>query len=198
MVGGDKQPDKRTYVQSDDGIVMDFDTTGMTPQALEAWHRLAASWGQPIGVNSAYRDPEHNARVGGAKNSQHMHGNAFDVDVSGLSLEQRVDMIRQARAAGFGGVGVYGGSLHFDVGPTRNWGADYGSGSTPDWAREALGGPAGQHPANALVGAENAPVSDPSPQNALAAKVQRMNALSAFMPRTQQQDAAPFMNRLLG
>ncbi len=53
-------------------------------------------------------------------------------------------------------------------------------------------------PTNALVGAENAPVSDLSPQNALAAKVQRMNALSAFMPRTQQQDAAPFMNRLLG
>ena len=32
----------------------------------------------PIGILSGYRDPQHNAAVGGASNSQHLYGNAID------------------------------------------------------------------------------------------------------------------------
>ena len=88
---------------------------------LPSFSALQASWGSPKGQLGLSR-PEHNAKVGGAKNSQHTHGNAFDIDVSGLSKEQRVDMIKKARAAGFRGVGVYDNSLHFDVGGDRAWG----------------------------------------------------------------------------
>ena len=39
--------------------------------------------GQPIYVNSGYRSKETNIAVGGAKNSQHMKGEACDVRIDG-------------------------------------------------------------------------------------------------------------------
>lgn len=122
-----------------------FDTTGMSQQALDAWQRFEQATGQGWGINSAYRDPERNKAAGGASKSQHMNGNAFDVDVSALSTDERNELIRKARAAGFGGVGVYNNALHFDVAGERNWGPDFKSGSTPSWALETL---QGAHTAN--------------------------------------------------
>lgn len=116
---------------------------GMTPEARAAWSRLTKSYGSELPTNSAYRDKDHNAKVGGAKNSQHTHGNAFDVNVRDLSRDQRLGLITQARAAGFNGIGVYNNALHFDVGPSRAWGSDYTSKTLPDWAKGAVGAPAG-------------------------------------------------------
>lgn len=36
--------------------------------------------GHPVGVVSGHRDPGHNKRVGGATSSQHLHGNASDLN----------------------------------------------------------------------------------------------------------------------
>lgn len=94
-------------------------------------------------MTSGYRDPQRNAQVGGAKGSQHIHGNAYDLDVSHMPTEQRIELIKRAKAAGFTGVGVYDNSLHFDVGPARAWGPSYGRESIPAWAAEAVGIPAG-------------------------------------------------------
>lgn len=41
--------------------------------------KVREMWGKPIGVNSGYRSPELNRAVGGAKNSQHMRGEAADI-----------------------------------------------------------------------------------------------------------------------
>ena len=97
------------------------------------------SWGRPLTTTSAYRDPAYNESVGGARGSQHIHGNAFDVSTAGMSPEERASLIQQAQAAGFQGFGGYDGSLHFDVGPSRMWGSDYTNATTPDWLRDALG-----------------------------------------------------------
>lgn len=40
---------------------------------------LRLAWGEPIIVTSGYRCPELNKRVGGAKNSQHLYGQAADI-----------------------------------------------------------------------------------------------------------------------
>ena len=40
---------------------------------------LREKYGKPIRVNSGYRCPNHNLAVGGAKNSQHMSGEAADI-----------------------------------------------------------------------------------------------------------------------
>lgn len=121
-----------------------YNEAGMTAAAKTAMERLEESFGSKLKVISAYRDKEHNERVGGAKNSQHVHGNAFDVDVTGMSIEQRQELIRQARAAGFTGIGVYKNSLHFDVGGDRAWGPSYKRESLPEWAKEAVTAPVGQ------------------------------------------------------
>ena len=114
--------------------------------AMASFKALEDAIGYPLKVNSAFRDAAHNEAVGGAKGSQHVHGNAFDVDVSGMSVEQRQDLIRQARAAGFSGIGVYDNALHFDVGGDRAWGADYHRGSLPEWAADAVVSPIGGTP----------------------------------------------------
>jgi zinc D-Ala-D-Ala carboxypeptidase len=41
--------------------------------------------GKPVMINSAYRGPEVNAKVGGSKASQHMVGCAADIRVPGMS-----------------------------------------------------------------------------------------------------------------
>jgi len=43
-------------------------------EPLRAWH------GKPIGISSFYRSPELNKAVGGSKSSQHMKGQAIDID----------------------------------------------------------------------------------------------------------------------
>ena len=50
-------------------------------QALmdECLDKVREMWGKPIGVNSGYRSPELNKAVGGAKNSQHLRGEAADI-----------------------------------------------------------------------------------------------------------------------
>ena len=46
---------------------------------------LRLAWGQPIFVNSGYRSPALNRVVGGARNSQHLLGQAADI-VADLTL----------------------------------------------------------------------------------------------------------------
>lgn len=46
---------------------------------------LRDEWGGPIRVTSGYRRPELNALMKGASTSQHMVGNAADLDVGGKS-----------------------------------------------------------------------------------------------------------------
>ena len=123
---------------------MAYDPSLMNGRALSAFETLQDSWDGPLNVNSGHRTREHNDKVGGAKHSQHIHGKAFDIDTSMYSKEQRIELLKAARAAGFSGNGVYDTSFHFDVGPDRAWGADYSRGSVPEWARETLGMPAGE------------------------------------------------------
>jgi uncharacterized protein YcbK (DUF882 family) len=53
----------------------------------------------PIVVNSGYRCPEHNKRVGGVDNSQHIFGKAADIYVEGWSNEQLLNVIRALTVA---------------------------------------------------------------------------------------------------
>lgn len=45
----------------------------------ECLDKVREMWGKPIGVNSGYRSAELNRAVGGAKNSQHLRGEAADI-----------------------------------------------------------------------------------------------------------------------
>lgn len=49
---------------------------------------LRNAYGKPIIVTSGYRSPELNKAIGGAKNSQHMRGQAADIKGSGGAIPQ--------------------------------------------------------------------------------------------------------------
>ena len=89
--------------------------------ALDKLQALRTALGKPMIVNSAYRSPEHNRRVGGAKASKHLEGTAFDIS---MANHDPAAFIAAARKAGFKGIGTYPRSnfVHIDTGPARTWG----------------------------------------------------------------------------
>jgi hypothetical protein len=110
------------------------DMSGLKPEVVDKWKQVQDAFGGQVPIVSAFRDPKRNAKSGGAKHSQHMHGNAIDVDVSRISKKDRLRLIETASEAGFTGIGIYNNSLHFDTGNRRVWGPSYGRNSVPGWA----------------------------------------------------------------
>lgn len=82
--------------------------------ALDRLQTLRSELGVPFLVTSAYRSPEHNKKVGGAKNSMHMKGIAFDIRMDNLDPDA---FIEAARRHGFNGIGTYpkSGFIHIDT-----------------------------------------------------------------------------------
>lgn len=120
------------------GRVSAPDMKGVQPVVIDRFRQLQRIFGASVPVVSGFRDPDRNRRAGGAKASQHMHGNALDLDVSGMPVEERIRLIQTASAAGFTGIGVYDNSIHIDVGGRRAWGPDHHSASVPEWARGVI------------------------------------------------------------
>ena len=80
--------------------------------------QVAAVFG-PVTVNSTCRSRRHNARVGGARRSQHLTGNAVDFRVRGNT--RAVYAFLKSHSS-VGGLKHYGGGLfHIDTGPRRTW-----------------------------------------------------------------------------
>lgn len=78
--------------------------------------------GRPITINSAYRCPEHNAKVGGSKTSQHLLGKAADISIQSLKpaevfvlIEDLIDMGHMLQ----GGLGLYDTFVHYDIRKTK-------------------------------------------------------------------------------
>jgi len=94
-------------------------------KALDALQQLRTMWRRPMIIGSAYRDPAHNERVGGAKASLHMQGRAFDVRMEGYSDAAVVSFLFYAIKAGFNGFGLYLDRptpfIHIDTGSHRTW-----------------------------------------------------------------------------
>ena len=98
--------------------------------ALNRLQELRVTLGKPLIVNSAYRSPEHNRKVGGAKASKHLEGSAFDIS---MANHDPASFIAAARKAGFKGIGTYPRSnfIHIDTGPARAWGEPFPARATP-------------------------------------------------------------------
>ena len=114
------------------------DISNVKPEVLDKFKQLQASFGKKLPVVSGFRSPSRNKKAGGAKKSQHIHGNALDIDVSELGRSERIELIRQAKALGFKGIGVYANSIHIDMGGERAWGPTYHKESLPKWAELVL------------------------------------------------------------
>lgn len=90
----------------------------IVPEAMDKLQALRSKLNAPMIVNSAYRSPEHNRRVGGAKASKHMKGLAFDVR---MDNHDPATYIAAALSVGFKGIATYPKQnfVHIDVRATR-------------------------------------------------------------------------------
>ena len=95
---------------------------GLKTEAKDKIQELRTRLGRPLRINSAYRCPEHNAAVGGAINSRHKVGDAFDINTQGWTKEDRHELYVIAREIGFTGFGGYSSFIHVDLGIAREWG----------------------------------------------------------------------------
>ena len=80
--------------------------------------RLRNYLNAPIKINSGYRSPQHNKKIGGATNSFHVKGMAADIVVNGYSPEQVFDAIETLQEKGemtIGGLHAYETFVHYDI-----------------------------------------------------------------------------------
>jgi len=78
--------------------------------------------GRPITINSAYRCPNHNAKVGGSKTSQHLLGKAADITIQSLKPAEVYALIEELIDMGHllqGGLGLYDTFVHYDIRKTK-------------------------------------------------------------------------------
>lgn len=78
--------------------------------------------GEPIHVNSGYRSPGYNAKVGGKKNSYHLKAMAGDLTCKSKTPKQLAAIIEKliaTRKMKQGGIGIYPGFVHYDVRGTK-------------------------------------------------------------------------------
>lgn len=96
-------------------------TLAVDEDAMNKLQSLRDWLGEPMIVNSAYRSPAHNKRVGGAARSKHLEAKAFDIS---MANHDPGDFEKQARSFGFTGFGFYPrhNFIHIDTGPAREWG----------------------------------------------------------------------------
>lgn len=88
-------------------------------QALDCLQKFRDLVGGPVVLNSAYRSVQYNKQVGGAPNSQHMQGKAFDIKITSTLTRERIHSL--AKKVGFTGFGDYNTFVHIDIGPARYW-----------------------------------------------------------------------------
>lgn len=74
---------------------------------------VRSRFGKPVVINSGYRTPSYNRKIGGAKFSQHMYGRAADIVLKGVKPEVVYDCLCEAfpKSCGFG---LYSSFVHVD------------------------------------------------------------------------------------
>lgn len=100
------------------------------PELLNLLEKIRSLLESPIFINSGYRCPTHNKKVGGVPNSWHTQGIAADIRQTKYSNGIFHSKILQAYEEGnlpeLGGLGLYNGRIHVDThkskdGHLRQW-----------------------------------------------------------------------------
>lgn len=106
----------------------------ITPDTCAKLNELGRRAGMILEITSAYRSPEYNASVGGARNSQHVQGRAVDIIWPTSSTEGRQRFLQLAIDVGFNGIGTYNSFIHVD---TRGYKATWGGGGGAPFSQYA-------------------------------------------------------------
>ena len=74
--------------------------------------------GKPVRINSAYRTPKYNKKVGGASKSQHLLCKAADIVVAGVTpteVAETIERLIKEKKMMQGGIGIYNTFTHYDI-----------------------------------------------------------------------------------
>jgi hypothetical protein len=170
----------------------------MDPKLQAILDQILASYPK-VRLTSGVRTEQQNTAAGGAKGSQHLHGNAADLNLSAYPPEEQAQIAEALRKAGATGFGFYpkSGSLHADIGTPRYWGPNYSKTSLPDtpaWFQQF----AGRQGQDAPTGAGGTQMASAKPVYAqdLATTMRLIGnkiapgSIDAPVPMTPEQQAA--------
>ena len=90
------------------------DVVFICPELVTILQKIRHHFGKPVHINSGYRTPTYNKKVGGATHSQHLYGMACDIRVSGVRPCD-VSEYLETLMNGWGGIGTYDNFVHVDV-----------------------------------------------------------------------------------
>lgn len=190
------------------GRISSFDRTGLSQGAQSLASALDEAGFGNLGVNSGYRSPERNARVGGARDSQHTKGNALDLETKSLTDFDKSRVLDAALSAGAKGIGAYNsGTLHVDTRANPSfWGpnaansyARVGISQMPGWAQDDLRAMVSAGQFGYLPSGINNNVPTPSPRaEALAANAVRDAASFPGRPSVPGSMPAAVERSMLG
>lgn len=83
-------------------------------KTAQEFQKMRDAWGRPLGVTSFYRPEPINSQVGGARNSRHVTGQAFDLYPIGASIDTFYDWVKVRWRGGLGD-GRARGFVHLDI-----------------------------------------------------------------------------------
>lgn len=95
------------------------DVIFVAPALVTILQKVRTHFGKAVTINSAYRTPTHNKKVGGAAYSQHLYGTAADIVVKGVAPKTVAAYVEKLLPKS-GGIGIYGTFTHVDVREVRS------------------------------------------------------------------------------
>ena len=107
---------------SKDGATMPPEVKENIKKLASELEKIRAAFNLPLKINSGYRSPEHNKKIGGASNSYHMKGLAADFTIPGRTPKQISIVLEGLINDGIlkqGGLGVYNSWIHYDIRGTK-------------------------------------------------------------------------------
>ena len=99
-----------------------------TDFVVDKLQKIRNHFNKPITINSAYRTPAHNRKVGGASSSYHVKGRAFDIVVKDISPNE---VAKYAQSIGIKGIIRYSWGVHVDSRGSKYWAIDNNGKKTP-------------------------------------------------------------------
>ena len=107
----------KSEFDSKDGAAMPLEVLQNIKELANNLQVLRDHLGKSISINSGYRSPSHNKKIG-VKNSQHLLGTAADILVKGMQPSEVAKAIVQLIAEGKmkeGGLKAYATFTHYDI-----------------------------------------------------------------------------------
>ena len=141
----EKNPDK--FLENGDSklIWLPHTDSGVKSKLISILENTAVDVGYPLTITSGFRSQSYNDKVGGAKKSQHMLGNAVDIRMRNKTKKEILEFVEAVVGNGIRGIGLYfpargGGTfIHCDIrsgfnqwGPNGSWRGQY------SWAKPTM------------------------------------------------------------